>query len=76
MTPTLSQDLTLSISDSVVVIDKAALGHLPLPGFLARKSFANLLDVLQGAPELALLAEAQSVTIHEDRLHITFGGGE
>ncbi len=73
LVPTLSRDFTLAVSGSVI-IEEAALGHFPLPGFLARKSFARLLDALQGTPELDLIAKAQSITIHKDRLHITFGG--
>jgi hypothetical protein len=72
--PTVSRDFTLAVKDGDVKVEKAALGHLPLLWAFRPGSFARFMRTLHDEPELKLLAKAKSITIHEDRLHITFGG--
>jgi hypothetical protein len=74
--PTVSRDFTLAVADGQAKVKKAALGHLPLIWAFRPGAFARFKRTLRDAPELKLLAKAQSITIYEDRLHITFGGGE
>jgi hypothetical protein len=72
--PRISRDFTLSVKDGEVVVEKASVGHLPMMWAFRPGSFARFMRSIKDEPELKLLAKAQSITLHEDRLHITFGG--
>lgn len=74
LSPTVSCDYSLRIGEGGVVVEGASTGHLALPGYFARKSYARFLHSLEGRPELALLAKAESMALREDCLHIAFGG--
>jgi len=74
LAPTLSRDFTLSVKDGDVTVEKASVGHLPLVWAFRPGSFARFMRTIKDEPELKLLAKAHDITVHEDRLHITFGG--
>ncbi len=73
LAPTVSRDYTLRFDGSAVFVEKASLGHLPLPGMLARKSYAWLVRRLHDTPELELLSKASTIDLQEDRVHIAVG---
>ncbi|NQU38890.1 MAG: hypothetical protein HQ523_02965 [Lentisphaerae bacterium] len=74
LSPTLTREFVLAVEDHGVVMERALVGHLPLPTVLARRSFALLKHELADAPCLKMLGTARHVAVNKGRLHISFGG--